>query len=111
MMDQIYENAIVTLVAAAGQDASLCLPGAGTYPLILRDEQPAVRFGSYALTSTFPEIDFELRKSKWVTRGWTYQEAILSSRCLVFTAAQVFLVCKSTSQNETLPIMPKNWHY
>ncbi|KAF5696779.1 hypothetical protein FGLOB1_13264 [Fusarium globosum] len=31
--------------------------------------------------------------SKWSTRGWTYQEAVFSRRCVIFTDDQVFFQC------------------
>ncbi|CZR64418.1 uncharacterized protein PAC_14316 [Phialocephala subalpina] len=74
-----YRFLWVDRFSASGKDAKSGLPGAGTSPLIVRDKQPAVKFGRYTLTTTLPEINIEVAKSKWATRAWTYQEAILSS--------------------------------
>jgi hypothetical protein len=38
----------------------------------------------------------EIESSKWSTRGWTYQEVLLSSRRLVFTDSQVYFQCTSS---------------
>lgn len=44
-----------------------------------------------------------IQASKWATRGWTYQEARLSRRCLVFTEHQVYVVCRETTGSEAVP--------
>ncbi|KAJ4857180.1 heterokaryon incompatibility protein (HET) domain-containing protein [Trichoderma breve] len=62
-MGAIYSNAEVTIIAAAGQDENYGLSG---------DPQAAIK------------------SSKWSTRGWTFQEAVLSRRRLVFTEQQVY---------------------
>lgn len=35
-------------------------------------------------------------------RGWTYQEAMLSRRCLIFTDLQVYFVCRKSTQSEAI---------
>lgn len=45
------------------------------------------------LVSSLPPLQIALKNSAWITRGWTYQEAILSRRCLFFTELQVYFVC------------------
>lgn len=106
IMDYIFEGATATIVAAAGNNMYHGLPGAGTKPYVLRDPQPAIRVGDTALVSTMPDAALMLRKSKWVTRAWTYQEATLSRRCLMFTPSQVYFICQTTCLSEALPIMP-----
>src|ERR1700677_1024332 len=39
-------------------------------------------------------------------RGWTYQEAILSRRCLIFTDQQVYFVCRLTTSCEAVTEQP-----
>lgn len=51
-------------------------------------------------TYTMHHLSRELLGTIWSTRGWTYQEAILSSRCLVFTRFQTHLVCKELMYQE-----------
>ncbi|KAK8218885.1 heterokaryon incompatibility protein-domain-containing protein [Phyllosticta capitalensis] len=67
-MGDIYYHAIATLVAATGTDARSGLCGVST-PL----EATTERISSYDA----------LQKSKWATRGWTFQESCLSD-CLIF---------------------------
>ena len=47
-------------------------------------------------------IGFQLGKSKWLTRGWTYQEAVFSRRCIIFAEEQVFFQCGTMSCAEEL---------
>jgi hypothetical protein len=90
-MDEIYGHSIVTIIAAAGDDPHHGLPGIS---VTKRKPQPRVRFGSKTLVYT-PYTKKEVLDSKWNHRGWTYQEAILSRRKLVFTAMQVYFQCSS----------------
>ncbi|KAF2140414.1 uncharacterized protein K452DRAFT_230998, partial [Aplosporella prunicola CBS 121167] len=90
-MHLIYANAVVTFIASAGENPSYGLPGApGSRK---RRAQSAVRVGNQQFTSTGGAPTFLLRRSKWWKRAWTYQEALLSRRCLVFTDDKVLFQC------------------
>lgn len=41
------------------------------------------------------------KRSKWATRGWTYQEGCLSRRRLIFTDKEVLLLCNKLLVKET----------
>jgi hypothetical protein len=81
-MDRIYEGAFATIVASAGHNAEFGLPGAGPTP---RKAQPSTVTRNQKLLSTLPSLSHALKESAWITRGWPYQEAVLSRRCLFFT--------------------------
>lgn len=98
-MDRIYENAFAALVASAGQDSEFGLPGVGPKP---RKPQPSATIEYEILLSTLPPLSCVLKESAWITRGWTYQEAILSRRCLFFTECQVYFVCRAISCCEAI---------
>jgi hypothetical protein len=98
-MDQIYEGATATLVAATDQDSISGLPGVGSVP---RRAQPIAIVGEKVLVSSLAHISAPLEASVWITRGWTYQEAILSRRCLFFTNCQVYFVCRAMTCQETV---------
>ncbi|OCK86223.1 HET-domain-containing protein, partial [Lepidopterella palustris CBS 459.81] len=88
-MDRIYNGAWLTLIAGEGDDANAGLPG--------------VRTGSRSYQQYFEVVDgltiyistplLKESLSRWINRGWTFQEGLLSDRCLIFTASQVFWKC------------------
>lgn len=98
-MDRIYARAVVTLVAAAGSDADFGLPGVHHTP---RQNQPLTTTRGIMLTSTLAHPEASIHNSKWASRGWTYQEAMLSTRRLVFTQEQVYYECRSMSACESI---------
>jgi hypothetical protein len=97
-MDQIYGSAVVTIVAASGLDANAGLAGvsAGSrhLPQLTEEVWPGLE-----LTLSLPPPQ-ELRDSVWVSRGWTFQEQMLSQRFLVFRDGQVLWQCPSSTQFE-----------
>ncbi|KAF2120863.1 heterokaryon incompatibility protein-domain-containing protein [Lophiotrema nucula] len=90
-MDLIYEGAYCTIVAAAGSNDRYGLPGISRP----REQQPSVNLGQEVFVSTLRDPQNEIRNSTWMTRAWTYQEALCSARRLVFTDHQVYFECKS----------------
>ena len=43
-----------------------------------------------------------IARSKWNTRGWTFQERLLSHRCIIFAGSRVFFQCRSTALSEDI---------
>jgi hypothetical protein len=101
-MALIYEMAQLTIVAAAGADPSFGLPGVRATS---RQIQPNVTIGNHLLVSTLPDAQSVIKQSKWITRSWTYQEALLSRRLLIFTQHQVYFECRSMHCSES-PLKP-----
>lgn len=97
----IYSNADVTVVAAAGEDPSFGLPGAGSRA---RRCQPHVKLPQCTLLSMLPAPAPQIRNSKWMSRGWTYQEAMLSKRLLFFTVNQLYFECRAMHCSEAVAI-------
>lgn len=115
-MDVIYSRAFATVVALHGASADAGLPGVrpGTRPpqpvewLAVdagnedldyspssdggpgRDEKGTV---SLCLVATAPPLHLALEASCWDTRGWTFQERLLSRRCLYFADQYVYFQC------------------
>jgi hypothetical protein len=91
-MDIIYQAATMTIVNAAARDANGALPGirCGTR---LGQNMKVVQ--GLMLASPHPDFNTCLATSPWQTRGWTFQERILSHRLLIFTEHQVFFHCRS----------------
>ncbi|KAI9653237.1 MAG: hypothetical protein M1821_007668 [Bathelium mastoideum] len=102
-MDHIYESADATIVALYGDNHEDGLPGVSTTP---RTAQPCFDTGNGRLVYSFPTITTLIATSKWNTRGWTYQEARMSRRCLFFTSHQIYLVCRHSTWSEVVPFKP-----
>ncbi|KAH7050154.1 heterokaryon incompatibility protein-domain-containing protein [Macrophomina phaseolina] len=96
-MASIYNGAIVTIVAASGDDPWTPLPGIrestrpGRPPIITKGLKLACAGVDYRLT---------VENSKWNTRGWTYQEGILSRTLLIFSRDQLFFRCNTATWQE-----------
>lgn len=97
-MDLIYRFAELTIIAAAGEDCWHGLPGVRGCPrdvlnpfiLDLGDGRPALTFGTLNCP---PLVEGHWRSGKWHTRGWTFQEAHMSRRRLVFSDTQMHFEC------------------
>ena len=102
-MDKVYSSAVITLIAAAGDSAWYGLPGVST---TLRRTQPHAMVRGRLLASTMRNPMETIGSSRWATRAWTYQEAALSKRRLVFTEEQVFFECKimSCCEDRVVPL-------
>ncbi|KAJ6444973.1 tol protein [Purpureocillium lavendulum] len=108
-MDDIFEGATLTIIAAHGHDATQGLPGVGPTP---RAAQPKYRFADsgIALVSSLQDPRLAIEASTWYTRGWTYQEGLLARRRLVFTKQQMYWECGGMVCPETL-VMPLNLYH
>lgn len=90
-MDQIYLNATFTIIAAEGHGPHAGLPGVCNTP---RKPQRIIKPGGLTLLG-IESISRYVQNSKWNTRGWTYQEMLLSRRILLFTDTRVYYQCLS----------------
>ncbi|KAH8803644.1 heterokaryon incompatibility protein-domain-containing protein [Xylogone sp. PMI_703] len=99
IMDIIYNLASVTIVAACGQGSDYGLPGIGSR---MRVQQPSICINDRIWVSSFEDPVSKIQRSKWFTRGWTYQEGIFSRRRLVFSDEQVYFECNNTRCQETV---------
>ncbi|KAJ8060904.1 hypothetical protein OCU04_009984 [Sclerotinia nivalis] len=97
-MDEIYAMAYITIIAAAGKTAADGLPGISTVPRIAQME---TQVGGCTFLE-LPSILDSARASTWAQRGWTYQEGLLSTRCLVFTDRGVLYHCRGRYVDESV---------
>ncbi|KAF3066286.1 hypothetical protein CFAM422_009188 [Trichoderma lentiforme] len=105
-MDAIYSNAEVTIIAAAGEDENYGLSGVGK-------KRPATRtahIGDVAVVWLPGDPQAAIKSSKWSTRGWTFQEGVLSRRRLVFTEQQAYFECNAMNIYESLDIPLDSLH-
>lgn len=106
-MGAIYGNAEVTIIAAAGQDENYGLSGVG----INRPEtQRVAQNGEVAVVWATGDPQAVIKSSHWSTRGWTFQEALLSRRRLVFTEEQAYFECSAMNIFESLDIPLDSLH-
>ncbi|KAK3352525.1 heterokaryon incompatibility protein-domain-containing protein [Lasiosphaeria hispida] len=100
VMDQIYEKATLTIVAASGHDANAGLPGVriGSREAkkpFSREVLPGLSLGTYF------GPDHLLSGSVYETRAWTFQEHVLSRRILYFVDKKIFFRCRQAEWLET----------
>ncbi|KAK1248725.1 hypothetical protein MKX08_006945 [Trichoderma sp. CBMAI-0020] len=101
-MTTIYEYAELTIVSASGSGASDGLPGVRSIP---RKKQPKIPLANGSLlVSSLQDPRQEILASEYWTRGWTYQEGVLSNRRLVFTENQAYWECRCMAAQESLQI-------
>ncbi|KAH7175045.1 uncharacterized protein B0J16DRAFT_388872 [Fusarium flagelliforme] len=98
-MHTIYNQATVTIVAAAGESSSYGLPGVGQCSRKIPNK---ISLNGTTWKPYTNLLGFQLGNSKWLTRGWTYQEAVFSRRCVIFADDQVFFQCGTMSCAEEL---------
>ncbi|GKZ21551.1 hypothetical protein AbraIFM66951_006733 [Aspergillus brasiliensis] len=89
-MGEIYGNSYVTLVDLVGTNANHGLSGVGARQRVSR--RSGRTQGLYLLGGCEP-YDRILRRSKWMTRGWTFQESTLSPRLLLFSETMLTYEC------------------
>jgi hypothetical protein len=106
-MNLIYEGAEITIVNVAGDNAQSGLPGVDDE---VRPRQPKAEIGDTVLVSTLCSPREQVKNSIWSTRGWTYQEAVLSRRRLVFTSDQVYFECGGMAVCETIYLPLVEFH-
>lgn len=105
-MDAIYSLATITIVEATSSE-----PRQGLECLRSRSpKQKTVCIDGFRFVLAQPRLDATLHKSEWFTRGWTYQELLLSKRLLVFTSSQVHHVCQTEAfaEDTVRPLDAKN---
>lgn len=90
-MNRIYQNADMTIIAAAGENSSYGLPGWGYSN---RNPQRYFQIGDVQYMEDKPCPWDIVDRSTWASRGWTLQEWILSRRKVVFTEREAWFCCR-----------------
>jgi hypothetical protein len=92
--------AAFTIVAAV--PGTIGLPGASTTP-----RRSSLWNNTRSFYANFPMVveNFSntVLQSRWQTRGWTFQEQVLSRRVLYFSEFEVYFECQRSSAIEGLP--------
>jgi heterokaryon incompatibility protein (HET) len=101
-MDIIFSQAEVTIIAVSSNDANSglagVLPGSRVERSITRSQ------GNHCLTLDIPIHKYDLlRDTVYSSRGWTFQELVLSKRFLFVTDQQLVFHCGRSYRSESHP--------
>lgn len=92
VMDLIYSCAAFTIICGAGSGADAPLPGVQVGSRTPKQDIEEVFPGVKLMV--LPELERELASAAYSTRGWTFQEQILSNRRLIFTPSRIYMQCQ-----------------
>lgn len=95
-MGDIYSSAQIVLVAAYGDNMEFGIPGIRTPRKIVQHSE---NFLGLRITNLIRDVKDD-PLDLWATRGWTYQEAVLSNRRLYFTDNRAFFECERSICHE-----------
>jgi len=90
-MDLVYGFSKLTIFAAGGSSVHDPLPG--LRPGTRDPKQEIAKIQGLHLALPFMQPREAVVRSEWNTRGWTYQELMLSRRCVFFTSHSVYFEC------------------
>lgn len=90
-MGKFYSHALLTIFALSGADANHGLPGVRPHS---RPPQLIEKVRTARFLSALPSLGDSLEMSLHITRGWTFQEVLLSPRRLFVSDRQVYFHCK-----------------
>ncbi|KAK4504316.1 hypothetical protein PRZ48_005232 [Zasmidium cellare] len=104
-MGSIYRNAYATIVAASAEDSSIGI--SALYPSSRRAETPRKmksQHNAFSLLPSKPQLEGLVERCKWSSRAWTFQERLLSKRCIFFFEDEVILQCANGVLREAYQI-------
>jgi hypothetical protein len=99
-MGDIYSEAHLTIIAAAGDGPSYGLPGVSPrfrMPLEKHESLGALHVYTVPRVCGLEDV---YRDSAWVSRAWTFQEGYFARKRLVFTDRQMIFVCNTSVRYE-----------
>ena len=100
VMDLVYGNAYLTICAADGDNPNVGLLAMDPSQRHLAQHVEEYSPGVLLMVSHLAES--YIKKSAWNTRAWTFQERLLSKRCVIFTGGRVFFQCRSGAMREDI---------
>ena len=102
LMSDIYQGAYMTIIAMSGTSANAGLARVGHPQIVQCQAQFSTKSG--VIVSIGPTLGYQISKMPWAGRAWTFQEAILSQRCLYLTDFQAYFECNAIQCYESLDI-------
>ena len=106
-MGTIYAASSLTIIAAAGTGPERGLPGVNG---ALRAQQLRTQISHSELIFRGRDVCAPITSSVWNSRGWTFQEGLLSRRRLVFTETKVYFQCLSMQCMEGVSVPLQKLH-
>ncbi|KAK4208671.1 heterokaryon incompatibility protein-domain-containing protein [Rhypophila decipiens] len=110
VMSKVYGFATCTIAAAnSGEDEAGCFATRNQYQVrpcpVPNPLNPAASKHRFYIRPRFLKdiFDQEVRQSAWYTRGWVFQERMLSSRLLIFGKTQMLWACQEIQAAESWP--------
>lgn len=100
IMNQVYGRAFLTLVVATATSPTRDYGIPGCNGTVRTARQFVENLEGLDMVTALPNLDEALESSIWSRRGWTFQEGILSKRCLIFTDQQLFFRCTKDARSE-----------
>lgn len=103
--DWIYARAALTVVAGSGKDADAGLLGVRDrhFHQEIEECSPGVRLMVSHLAEDY------ISTSQWDSRAWTFQERMLSRRCLIFVNGRIYYQCRRTTFCEDIDMPVVGW--
>ncbi|MCJ1236230.1 hypothetical protein MMC14_004208 [Varicellaria rhodocarpa] len=102
LMDIVYGGAHLTICAADGENAEAGLKGINGSERIftqhIEEYDPGYAPSIDLMVSHLAET--YIKQSVWNTRAWTFQERMLSKRCLIFVDGRIYFQCHTTTMCE-----------
>ncbi|KAM7186332.1 Heterokaryon incompatibility protein (HET) domain containing protein [Rhypophila sp. PSN 637] len=110
VMSKVYGFATCTIAAAnSGEDEAGCFATRNQYQVrpcsVPNPLNPSTSKHRFYLRPRFLKDIFieEVRQSPWYSRGWVFQERMLSSRLLIFGKTQMLWACQEIQAAESWP--------
>lgn len=104
-MNDVYECSHLTLVATSAVSSNEGFVERPRLPIVTlpyRDDDDPTIEGRFSISrSIYGRHPWDLvDRTAWNTRGWTYQERLLSRRLLHFTSSVLFWECRAIDRSE-----------
>lgn len=101
-MGDIYGAAFATIILAVPSRRYLeqGVPGLSAIPRL--PYQRIETIGNLQVATTYPNLEMTITTSEWNKRAWTFQEGLLSTRCILFGPEQVYFECAEMSCCESI---------
>ena len=99
-MDRIYGGSVLTLVVAKEEPPVWDYGIAGINGTPRRMKQAFADIEGIQLVTALADVHSVLERTVWSTRGWTFQEMLLSQRCLIMSDDQMFFRCPHDYRTE-----------